>query len=388
MNIIIDSSCEEKILVYVISPHTVREPVLLNISGLYSVGEVAQAAIAKLDKAKLLVHAVTAVDVSISVVSCNFSQGVSTRFESRRALSNREKFDAHLCDESCVLVEFNDNEKGFQSPRFEPHLSKAALLTDTSSRVYNSRINSTSNQNLFLEESVKPSTACVGEGSSQICWPQPKIPYRLLFHSNQLGMRGTEVALFDYAHFFELFCAGISYIASTAGGGRESLSKFETRFPGRVYLIGGNVSFYSLAIFLKLDGIYTIQARNTFEFEVPESLGLQLLVHGVFSGMDGRHTRSGMISSAVISPTVPHLPSIPVVNHMVDKFPFSKRNMRKELNISKDAKVFCRHGGFGTFDIQEARTVGTFLRSWLFLRHSLIGRRLVLDAVKYYANSP
>jgi hypothetical protein len=41
---------------------------------------------------------------------------------------------------------------------------------------------------------------------------------KILFHSNQLALRGTEVALYDYAHYNENFLGNESLIVSNVAG--------------------------------------------------------------------------------------------------------------------------------------------------------------------------
>ena len=52
-------------------------------------------------------------------------------------------------------------------------------------------------------------TCCVGNPPNDVCWEPRSRPYRILFHSNQLSVRGTEVALFDYADMFEKLACGV-----------------------------------------------------------------------------------------------------------------------------------------------------------------------------------
>jgi hypothetical protein len=58
----------------------------------------------------------------------------------------------------------------------------------------------------------------MGSGPSAMCWPPPNVTggrtYKILWHSNQFGVRGTEIALFDYAAAFEDLLCGVSHIQS------------------------------------------------------------------------------------------------------------------------------------------------------------------------------
>jgi hypothetical protein len=57
----------------------------------------------------------------------------------------------------------------------------------------------------------------------------------IAFHSNQLGIRGTEVALYDYAHYNEEILRNKSYIISSAKADLATLKKFEKRFEVFLY---------------------------------------------------------------------------------------------------------------------------------------------------------
>ena len=46
---------------------------------------------------------------------------------------------------------------------------------------------------------------------------------KIAFHSNQLCIRGTEVALFDYAHYNETILGNKSYIISDANKDLQAL---------------------------------------------------------------------------------------------------------------------------------------------------------------------
>jgi hypothetical protein len=86
-----------------------------------------------------------------------------------------------------------------------------------------------------------PRDCCVGAADRQVCWTinphRGGRPYRILFHSNQLGFRGTEIGLFEYARFFEELACGESYIATNDGATiLDTLPKFESRF-GPVHFV-------------------------------------------------------------------------------------------------------------------------------------------------------
>ena len=58
---------------------------------------------------------------------------------------------------------------------------------------------------------------------------------KIAFHSNQLGIRGTEVALYDYALGNRDILGNESIIISDANADLTTLDKFKTQFPVYLY---------------------------------------------------------------------------------------------------------------------------------------------------------
>ena len=58
----------------------------------------------------------------------------------------------------------------------------------------------------------------------------------ILFHSNQLGIRGTEIALYDMAHYTEKLLGHTSFIAAPADSDFSAFEKFNARFGDRVII--------------------------------------------------------------------------------------------------------------------------------------------------------
>src|SRR5689334_15097908 len=59
---------------------------------------------------------------------------------------------------------------------------------------------------------------------------------KVAFHSEQLGFRGTEIALYDYAHYNETILGNESYIIAPKNSDLSALDKFKNRFEDRIYL--------------------------------------------------------------------------------------------------------------------------------------------------------
>ena len=161
------------------------------------------------------------------------------------------------------------------------------------------------------------------------------------FHANQLGLRGTEVALYDYAHFNETILGNISYIFAPANSDMSAVDKFKSRFDNRVILYN-SFSEIELSSSYRVDVMYFIKAGFNDGLWLS---GARNIVHAVFDASD----KHGDVYIAVSEwlgkkhnvdylPHIVHLPSVEV-------------DFRSQLGIPKEDTVFGRHGGFDQFDI-------------------------------------
>jgi hypothetical protein len=153
------------------------------------------------------------------------------------------------------------------------------------------------------------------------------------FLSNQLDIRGTGNALYNYAHYNEELMGHKSHIYTFSSGrhDKDAYLAFEKRF--------GKINFISSG-FAKLDVLYHIKSgyRDGFTPNLP------YLVHSVFD-----NDPHGDVY-ATISPWMGARFNLPVVPHMVDIFP-TDDNLRDQLGIPTGAVVFGRYGGADSFDI-------------------------------------
>ena len=170
---------------------------------------------------------------------------------------------------------------------------------------------------------------------------------KIAFHSNQLGRRGTEVSLFDYAYFNEKLLNNKSIIISDKNGNNddEVIKKFKKHFP--VYLYND---------FKEVDEI--LKKENCDIFYIIKSGGndgkiskvCKTVAHCVY----GCHDPHGDVYSS-ISPWISgNGGKYPVVPHMIN-LPKYDQNMRNKLNIPKDSIVFGGYGGKGSFNIKFAQ---------------------------------
>jgi len=170
----------------------------------------------------------------------------------------------------------------------------------------------------------------------------------IAFHSNQLSLRGTEVAIYDYARYNEEYLGNDSMVLARHPDVWEhshpsAIENFKKRFPVFFYhdfkevekiLDDNQVDvFYAIKAGMN-DGVVSKNRKsvNHIVFQYNEPHGD---VYAYVSEWLGNRYRS---------PFVPHMVTLPDINE----------DLRTELNIPKDAIVFGRHGGADTFDVPFA----------------------------------
>lgn len=171
----------------------------------------------------------------------------------------------------------------------------------------------------------------------------------VIFHSNQLSLRGTEVALYDYAHYNESLLNNVSYIAAPTKSDLSSLDKFLDRFGSERVLL--YESFSDLTEFTKKHSIshsYIIKAGYNDGQLIPDTKNF---VHAVFDASQPHGDTYMAISSWLADKHnvdyLPHIVSLPSV----------EEDFREYLGIPETATVFGRHGGNDTFDVPYLREV-------------------------------
>lgn len=160
----------------------------------------------------------------------------------------------------------------------------------------------------------------------------------VLFCENQLGIRGTTVAVYDYAHYNEVLLGNTSYVAAPANSDLTTLDKFRSRFGDRVILHDNLES----SIPKDIDVAYVIKAGFDDGKLVP---GVKNIVHAVF---DASH-KHGDIYVAV-SKWLGDKHGVDYLPHMVN-LPDIKDDFREFLGLSPDDLVIGRYGGYDQFDV-------------------------------------
>ena len=178
---------------------------------------------------------------------------------------------------------------------------------------------------------------------------------RVAFYASQLSERGTEVALFDYAHYAETVLGVRAYIlfdAVCTANVPAVCERFARRFGQRCIGIDYEIRLDPMLAdggILRRERITHLYVLKTGDASsAPRIDGLSghvhVCVHAVF---DGREPHGD--AYARISPCVPG--RCQVVPHIVCERARAGADLRSQLGIPPDAVVFGRHGALHTFDI-------------------------------------
>jgi hypothetical protein len=168
----------------------------------------------------------------------------------------------------------------------------------------------------------------------------------ILFHTEQIGERGTETALYDYALGNRNILGGGSFIAAPAARVFDQgvLKKFRDAFEVFLYRAPEELEPYvkekSIGLFYRL---------VSGERENLPDLGVPVFIHCVFTTRERFGDYYCPVSDFI---NRYYRTGYPVLPHIVKKFPGLAGDLREELGIPRDAVVFGSYGGAGSFSIQ------------------------------------
>jgi hypothetical protein len=174
---------------------------------------------------------------------------------------------------------------------------------------------------------------------------------RIAFHSNQLSITGTEIALFDYAINNQDLLGNRSLIlfnATHPANRPEALEKFSARFDVLSYRDPAEID--GLLAHAGADLMYTIKSgkRDGIISNI-----VPTMVHAVFPTHPGqRHGASYAFISEWLSLHCSNH-SIPCVPHIVG-LPDEDADLRAELGLPTDALVIGCFGGSQSFNVPSA----------------------------------
>lgn len=170
---------------------------------------------------------------------------------------------------------------------------------------------------------------------------------KILLHDNSLNIRGTSVAVYDYALFLEEKLNHECIIAHSKlneGNDLNVINKFKKRFNVCSYEQFNEID--KIISKNNIDFLYLIKAG---ENDKKISSVIKNGIHAVFNrDISQVHGHVYAFVSEWLSQECNN--QIPYVPHMIN-LPVLEENFKKELNIPKDAIVFGRYGGYDSFDI-------------------------------------
>jgi hypothetical protein len=170
----------------------------------------------------------------------------------------------------------------------------------------------------------------------------------IAFHDNNLTLRGTSVALYNYADYNEKILGGKSIIMSKPD---DNLNKAKEKFTNRFETHFGwwnDSDFDYFMISNSVDYFYSIRAGKSSDGSFPRNC--PSLIHSVFCHNDPHGTKYAYVSDW-LAKNQGYNPEKYSVPHIVEKLPDPKINLREKLGISKDKYVFGYYGGSTEFNI-------------------------------------
>lgn len=173
---------------------------------------------------------------------------------------------------------------------------------------------------------------------------------RVAFRSAYLGHRGTEVALHDYAAEGRklLGLDPLILLPPTSPGEPAGVrARFEADFSCRVFDDPGRLD--EVLREEKCDAFYCLKNGH---WDGWGSRRIPTWIHAIFPEVQAHGTVYAFVSPW-LSETWGH-GEVPWVPHMIRPWQ-GGGNLREELGIPPEAKVFGRHGGADSFDLPAAR---------------------------------
>ena len=166
---------------------------------------------------------------------------------------------------------------------------------------------------------------------------------QILFHSNQLGLRGTEVALYDYAHYNETLLSNQSFICASKHGDIGAIKKFQKRFTD-IFLYDTFSEVQAYVDVNKIEYAYFIKAGDN-DGKVLKNC--KNLIHAVFQH-DQPHGDKYVYVSEWLAKKMGHPEDY--IPHIV-WLPEPISDYQEVLGIPNNAIVYGRYGGYNEFDI-------------------------------------
>jgi len=172
----------------------------------------------------------------------------------------------------------------------------------------------------------------------------------IAFYSNQLSIRGTEIALYTYADYNEKILGNKSIIFSLHSRDQAAYQKFANRFDVTLFSHFCAGTIEEKCKQLNVDYFYVIK-EGTNDGYVLENI--PTLVHAVFCKNDPHGARYAYVSDW-LAEHMGYSAETHSVPHIVEPMPNIAEDTRTELSIPNDAIVFGCYGGSTEFNIADA----------------------------------
>ena len=171
---------------------------------------------------------------------------------------------------------------------------------------------------------------------------------KIVFYDNNLTLRGTSVALYNYADYNEKILGNKSIIIARPDDSTNlAKQKFENRFETHYTWFHGN-STQDFMNKNNVDYFYVIKEGTQNDgivlYDTPT------LIHSVFCKNDPHGHRYAYVSDW-LAKNQGYDPKTHSVPHIVEKLPKPLYDLREKLGISKNKKVFGYYGGLTEFNI-------------------------------------
>jgi len=174
---------------------------------------------------------------------------------------------------------------------------------------------------------------------------------KILFHENELNYRGTSIALYDYADFNERYLGNesvIVYNKTLPTNHPLGIEKFEKRFQVIDYS-----DFKEVDTIIKNNNIDLFYAIKNGFIDGVETKECKTVIHSVFKHLEPHGDVYAYVSEWLSEEMTGS--KSPFVPHMVNFGAETNDDLRAELNIPKNAKVFGYYGGGQSFNIAFAQ---------------------------------
>lgn len=171
---------------------------------------------------------------------------------------------------------------------------------------------------------------------------------KILFHENELNYRGTSIALYDYADFNERYLGNesiIFYRKNEPTNHPAGIEKFKKRFNTIAY-----EDFSEVENYIEKNNIDLFYAIKNGFIDNVETKACKNAIHAVFKYNEPHGDVYAYVSEWLSQEMTSGI--APFVPHMVNFEYEVNDDLRTELNIPEQAKVFGYFGGGQSFNIK------------------------------------